>query len=452
MQPKTYTSALTLIISDPSSSHVRYEPYLPSLHCASNQEFTDRAEDIIIKTPNPSLVARSGNIPVPFNFTGDNYDGQDNEYVTLQVSDTSAFATYKSSTSLHSEQTTDNSKMQTTTLGRAKLKDGKGPKMVSLFDPNRKASLQVTPQTKSQSGGYERLDSYTSESSINQSSADMKRSRFESGSRGFYSEDNLYESTATITSTVRSDSMDTTLISLEEESSKASLESMDLLMQTIEDLNTGVSSTSRDANNAQSSDYASVKKVKKNKFDSELTEMQTLHNITGHGPTVVERQSEVEHVITSFSHPTQRPENPHDKIMIDFEGHPIEDNKHSFLNSSERSESLEILEKSKIFSATKPKRNLSKDDKIKVVVDERQAAPSKRGNDEPLLQRSMDSGGSKQEYERRIDELGIDHDSALNEHMEGLMIGMNMDPAKWFNLHTKEESITPIEDDWQVPA
>ena len=425
---------------------------MPSLHCASNQEFTDRAEDIIIKTPNPPLVARSGNVPVPLNFTGDSYDGQDNEYVTLQVSDTSAFATYKSSTSLHSEHTTDKSKMRTATLGRAKLKDGKGPKMVSIFDPNRKASLQVTPQTKSQSGGYERLDSYTSESSINQSSADMKRSRFETGSRGFYSEDNLYESTATITSTVRSDSMDTTLLSLEEENSNACPESLDLLMQSIEDFNTGVSTTTRDTSSTQSSDYASVNKVKKNRFDSNFTEMQTLPYTSGHAPSFVERKTESEEIVASFSNPTQRGVNSPDGIIIDSESHQNEDNKHYFSKSSERSESLEILERSKMFPATKPKRNLSKDDKITVVVDKRQAAPSKHGNDEPLLQRSMDSGGSKLEYERRIDELGIDHDTALNEHMEGLMIGMDMDPAKWFDLHTKEESITSIDDDWQVSA
>ena len=463
-QPKQYTSALTVLISDSSSAHVRFEPYIPSSHSSASHEFIDRAEDIIITTPNPSLSVKSNDESVPRKFIEERNTEMDHEYVTLHASDSSAFATYKSSTSLQPEHIlTDKSTAKAATLGRAKLRNGNKPKVVSIFDPNRKASLQITPQSQSRPDGYERLESYTSETSINVSTSDLKRTPFGSGSRSCESEDNLYESNATITSTVRSDSIENTLTSLEEESTNTVPGSLDLLMQNIEDFNTSVAFSENGSKVQPSavgtnSEYASINKPRtdtaKANFDSQ--EMHTLSSISDikGDSSVVELKTEQDHMVTtSFSFPSMRSEGMIDEVMIDIEDRKKEDGKHYLINSNERSEITELSEGEKTFAAPKPQSSLSKERHVTVVVDKDLPSTSTKQIDELNIQHDNRlTTGSTPKQQSGLNEFEFDYDRALNEHMEGMMLGMNMDPSKWFDLDKSADIASPPPEEWKVTA
>ena len=454
--PKTYTTALTLILSDPSSRDIRHEPYTASVHASANHEYVDRAEDIIIEVPSQSRLLKAAASGVA-----------DDDYVTLITSDTFSSATYKSSKSNQSKHAAKSEKTaNASTLNRTGIMEGGKVKVESIYDPIRKASLQITPQTKTRSDGYERLESYTSETSINVNTFDLKKSRYNSRSSEFESEDNLYESTATVTSMVRSDSVDNTLASLEEESGRNVHGNLELLMQEMEDFNVSKTVSVENSKDKTASAgltevvYSSVNKSARSDgglFEQEMHTLPQMSKTDDGVKNIKYSRSEEEAIVsTSFSLPSPKPANVRSEGSVDLQEYVTDARKDSSQTSTERSEVTEISE-TRTTAVRKPKRSLSKTYQATVSVD----ADSKHASSKQIESSSQKHDieialESSQQPDSDMSLFGTDFEKELNEQMTGMMLGMDMDPTKWFDLDqsaaSKAMKQSPDLDEWEVTA
>ena len=428
-------------MSDPNSRNIRHEIYSPSTHSSANHEYVDRAEDIIIEAPHPSLIVKASN-----SSQARTEQQANSEYVTIHASDTSSYATYKSTKSETSEFTTNKTTKQSSTVNINELKEVSGTNIGSIFDSNRKSSLQITPQRKSKADGYERLESYASETSVNISSSNL-----DSWSRDFESEDNLYESTATIASTVRSDSMENTLSSLEEEMDKNFQGRLDLLMQDIE----GYSATDRKTSfdSREEVEYSAVNKTKKisGTYDNGYftQAMQSLPTASEY-PIITSTKNHDDTTTMSFiSTPEENRETTRSETVIEVQKENIAHKGSVISSSTERAEITEITEKNKTMSLQKPKRK-SKESQVKFAVNNN--INKKSSNEENIKVQNKDNritAESSIQLNSDVKELGVDYNKELNKQMEGMMVEMKMDPSKWFELDQSADSNKPA-DDWTV--
>lgn len=404
----------------------------------------DRAEDIIIESPSSILVK-----PASPSLNNDENAGSRGvtESVTLDASGTSIYATYKETKSEYSA--TNKTTKQTSTINIEDLKGDSGVKVGTIFDPSRKSSLQITPLSKPMSDGYERLESYASETSVNTSS-----SKFGSWPHDFDSEDNLYQSTATITSTVRSDSLENTLASFEEDGDNSIHGKLDLLMQSIEGYGfdgEGKQDT-KSFDSKQEVEYSTVKKIKKvsGTYDNDTytQELQMFPKMSSAKEEIDLGTSAIDDnaLTTSLDLHSRETETTRSEIIIDVQENEKESYKRSKLASTERSEETEITEKNKILSLKKPKRKFNKDYQVKFTVDNEEK--NKSDLKYSCKDGAMSTESTKQSH-HIIQECDVNFDTELNKEMEGMMLGMNMDPSKWFELDQSADSDKPS-DEWKV--
>ena len=442
IRPKTYTSALTLIVSNPKSDNIRHELYSPTTHSAAHHEYVDRAEDIIVESPHPSLVVKPSNLPPA---SEEQHAG--NEYVTISVSESSSYATYKSARSeSHEIIDTKSTRKQSSTLNVNELKARSGENVGTVADTKRKTSLQITPKNKPKTDGYERLESYASETSVNISSSNL-----DSWRRDFASEDDLYESTATINSTLRSDSMENTLTSLEKEMSKTYQGKLDLLMHDME----GYSNTTT-FDSIEEIEYSTVNKTKKisgtydnDYFTKETSAISTASRFPIASLKFGTNENETD---MSTAHAESNRETTRSETVIE-----VQDTGNIIRKAAEKSEKPEITEKNKTMSLPKPKRK-SKESQAKLAVNTDTNKKSSIEENVAIqhqistnVAESISSNQSDNTYQLKGTgrESEMDFSAELNKEMEGMMLGLNMSPSKWFELDQSADSDQPS-DDWTV--
>ena len=430
-------------MSNPNSSNIRHELYSPTAHSSAHHEYVDRAEDIIVEGPHPLLIAKPSNVS-----HASKEQHANNEYVTINVSDTSSYATYKSTKSeSHEVIDTKKTTKQSSTLNIKDLKASSGENMGPFADTKRKASLQITPKIKPRTDGYERLESYASETSVNISSSNL-----DSWSREFVSEDNMYESTATINSTLRSDSMENTLSSLEGEMDKAFQGRLDLLMQDIEGYDTA---TNRKASfdSIEEVEYSAVNKTKKisGTYDNDYFTQEKPAISTASGVSIAHlaRKSDDKLSASFVPHTETDRETLRSETVIEVQNIENITRKATDISSMERSEITEITDKNKTMSLQKPKRK-SKESQAKLAVN--QDVNKKSSTEENIkLQHKDSTSTADSSFQLRSTgkEPGVDYSAELNKQMEGMMLGLNMNPSKWFELDQSADSGQQT-DDWTV--
>ena len=225
---------------------VHYEIYTPTLgpSIIDGQIFVDRAEDLVIEQQ-PITIQRN---------QGSGLQSMDT-IAEVHLHADAGVASYHSSgdaSSGYITLTDMETGLDTNHLRKSGKKKGKSsgfsmPKL-DIFAKNRKSSLQVdsgSSELQNRRAGYERMNMYSSENGIAESSFSTLPSSTRHTSRTTnhqtmdLSHDNLYESTVTITSSVRSESMETNLETVEDEANRIgdSAKNLDLLMASLEDFN-----------------------------------------------------------------------------------------------------------------------------------------------------------------------------------------------------------------------
>ncbi|XP_053386148.1 uncharacterized protein LOC123539409 isoform X3 [Mercenaria mercenaria] len=224
VQPSTHTSVLSIIISGGkgSSTPPRSDIYSAALAPARDQGFVDRSEDMIIEQAPPVMFVRPmivvgdmsrGDVNHQSNLTvhtsslsRDNVNQQSNLIVVPGNIPTVRYTADVESISFSSANSNKRH-------SEGKVKDG-------VFSSLRKSSLQTTSNSGKNDFGYNRLESYSSETNIDGTLTRNLggRKTGKNGSKSAHSRDDLYESTITVTSTL--DSVDNSLFSLTEESTQ----------------------------------------------------------------------------------------------------------------------------------------------------------------------------------------------------------------------------------------
>lgn len=221
-QPSTHTTVLSMIISGGKNSPTppHSDIYSAALAPARNQGFVDRSEDMIVEQIQPVMFVR----PL-LAVDGHSHDvGNHQSNATVQTGSSSHDHTnHQSNVTIHTGTIPSVCYKSNVHSMDYRCQDSKtgyslttNRSVDNKFSSLRKTSLQVTPGSRKNDFAYERLESYSSESNI-----DKTLQHKLSGKKiktADYSCDDLYESTATVTSTLRSESVDNSLFSLTEES------------------------------------------------------------------------------------------------------------------------------------------------------------------------------------------------------------------------------------------
>ncbi|XP_052814372.1 uncharacterized protein LOC128241470 isoform X5 [Mya arenaria] len=185
--PQNYTSVLNVIMTSGRHGNIeapRCDLYTAAFAPGRNQGFVDRAEDMVVEQTPPILIVR----PMVGSVT--NAGSESSSGVTLHTSG-DPHASYSN-------------RGYQTMPGRGEL-IGIGE---NRNTSNRKSSLQV-PAAGSSKAGYQRLENSSSETNVNTFKSETSRTA--TTTHIDHSRDDLFESTTTIISNVRSDSMDTGL-------------------------------------------------------------------------------------------------------------------------------------------------------------------------------------------------------------------------------------------------
>lgn len=217
VQPSTYTSVLSVIISGGkgSSTPPRSDIYSAALAPARDQGFVDRSEDMIIEQAPPVMFVRP----------------------MIAVSDTSRAASHHSNFSIQTNSVSrGNDSYQsnltvmkgeipsvryTTDAETISFRRSSSSEKGDKFSSQRKTSLQMTPDSRKKNDfGYSRLETYASETNIDGTlTRNLSARKTDKNSSKFVqSRDDLYESTVTVTSNI--DSVDNSLFSLTEEAAR----------------------------------------------------------------------------------------------------------------------------------------------------------------------------------------------------------------------------------------
>lgn len=203
--PVTHTSVMSLIISGGRNTPTPPHSEIYSTHLAPSRDqgFVDRSEDMVIEVPAPVMIVR----PVQ---AAESNNAHYKSEVTIQTG-TLPSARYTANQNVGNNETSQSHKFMTLSM----TSSGK-----PADQQTRKSSLQMNSGSKG-GFGYERLGSYSSETNIDSTISSGLVSKKNKKQTGKHEEsrDDLYESTMTVTSELRSDSVDNSLFSLTEEGS-----------------------------------------------------------------------------------------------------------------------------------------------------------------------------------------------------------------------------------------
>lgn len=220
VQPTTHTSVLSMIITGGKNSPTppRSDIYSAAYAPARDQGFVDRSEDMIIEQIPPIMFVR------PMAVVGNTSQGEMSNQSNLTVHSATSSrdkTTHQSNIVIQAgtipsaRYTVDVDNIEFGSIQGKAVKSDK-----SVFSSLRKTSLQITPGSKKNDFEYERLESYASETNIDGTLTRNLSGRKSGKSDETQSHDNLYESSVTVTSSLVPDSVDNSLFSLTGEASQ----------------------------------------------------------------------------------------------------------------------------------------------------------------------------------------------------------------------------------------